>query len=568
MQVPMPVSASGGSTAGIAAEQRVRREHARSVARRPLPPPPPPSSAGTAVTGAEGSLVLFYQYREPPWTESEHKKALKEVLRLASLHNVRGRGRVAPEGVNCTLSCASPQSLRDFCRALRDWDDLFQETDFKFTDHVPRRQLFKSLSIRKTTELVAYGLDHVHKAPCLSRFAGQHLDADAYHELLQDPDAIVIDVRNAYETALGRMNPPPDGATLLDPQMRNSSEWSAWLADRDTQQRLHGKKVLMYCTGGIRCERATALLNEMSTVNTANDNKDSGSPIVKPQGVYELQGGIERYLQTYPQGGYWKGKNYLFDRRMEQVPAEKPIEQVEAETDSLCCQCRQKWTRYRGQYKCGVAWCAVPVIVCDDCQQQHKRLPNDASLLASLRCELCRIGYRPPSVKPDLVQLKQRAEEALQRKRNHDDTESWTEPTKKAKPSAHSSTKPSGMPATVIPNRLFLSRLPLTVTRSKLASWLGCTVERVQWLRDPRTGFFYGSCLVQVLDAQAAERVLARSPLQPKLDDKKQRPKVQLATENRNDGALVAGAPDGYLPLWPPPGYDDTEYPPVVSSLL
>ena len=99
---------------------------------------------------------------------------------------------------------------------------------------------------------------------------------------MQDPDAVIIDVRNAYESAIGHFQPPEGGAKLIDPKMRNSIEFPKWLTSDETQKQLTGKKVLMYCTGGIRCERATALLNQMSTV----------SEQLKPQGVYHCRGGI------------------------------------------------------------------------------------------------------------------------------------------------------------------------------------------------------------------------------------------------------------------------------------
>eukprot|EP00606_Chrysophyceae_sp_TOSAG23-5_P000840 GSChrysophyteH2.ASY1.ANO1.1179.1 assembled CDS len=130
-------------------------ENARSVSHGDLPPVP-----------------------EPVWTDKEHKAALKKVISLGEEHKIRGRGRVAPEGVNCTLS-GTAQSIRDFCLGLRAWDPLFNNTDFKITDHVPQSKTFKSLSVRKTLELVAYGLAGEH-APSLEKFAGTHLEADEY----------------------------------------------------------------------------------------------------------------------------------------------------------------------------------------------------------------------------------------------------------------------------------------------------------------------------------------------------------------------------------------------------
>jgi predicted sulfurtransferase len=128
--------------------------------------------------------------------------------------------------------------------------------------------------------------------------------------MLGDKDTVVIDVRNYYETCIGRIEPPKGGATFLDPQMRNSREFPKWLNAPETKEKLKGKKVMMYCTGGIRCERATALLSQMER---AEDD-------LQTNGIYHVRGGIDRYLKTFPEGGYWKGRNYLFDLRGEQKP--------------------------------------------------------------------------------------------------------------------------------------------------------------------------------------------------------------------------------------------------------
>ena len=73
--------------------------------------------------------------------------------------------------------------------------------------------------------------------------------------------------------------------------------------------------IMTYCTGGIRCERASALLTQMA--DAAED--------VKPKDIVMVRGGIERYLQTFPTGGYWRGSNFLFDRRFEQRPESKDV---------------------------------------------------------------------------------------------------------------------------------------------------------------------------------------------------------------------------------------------------
>ena len=475
-------------------------ENSRSVAGKSLPPIPSEYDKDERF----GTILLFYQYKEPVWSKKEHKKALKKVIEIGEAHGITGRGRVAPEGLNCTLS-GMPHSIRKFCYSLREWNPLFNETDFKLTDGIPKDKLFKSLSIRKTNELVAYGLPG-DKAPSLQKFSGDHLEADEYHKAMMDKDTVIVDVRNAYESAVGSFQPPKGGAQLIDPKMRNSIEFPKWLNDPSTQQKLNGKKVLMYCTGGIRCERATALLNQMTTVNQD----------LKPKGVYHMRGGIERYIKTFPEGGFWKGKNYLFDRRMEQIPGNKPQSQIEAETTSRCCLCEKKWALYRGKFKCSSGLCGVPVIVCDDCKEAAAASPQQ------LNCELCKEGYKAPQLMPDLVGLKRKAESKLA---NNEKNQS-----KKSKSCI---------------DRLFVSRLPLTITKTRLSEALGASIKTIHWHADKHTGGFYGSCIVQLESEKDAETVAEKTAL--KIDKKKV--KVSFCRDGGEQ--------------WPPPGHQDREYPPI-----
>lgn len=132
-------------------EEIVVPENARAVCGKELPPVDPEHTA-------DGSILLFYQYVEDPiWTKAEHKAALKKVIEIGTKYNITGRGRVAREGLNCTLS-GKPHDIRSFCYGLREWNDVFNDTDFKITDGVAEDKMFKALSIRKTNELVAYGL--------------------------------------------------------------------------------------------------------------------------------------------------------------------------------------------------------------------------------------------------------------------------------------------------------------------------------------------------------------------------------------------------------------------------
>lgn len=245
----------------------------------------------------------------------------------------------------------------------------------------------------------------------------------------------------------------------------------------------------MYCTGGIRCERATALLNQMTTV----------SDDLKLKGVYHCRGGIERYVKTYAEGGYWKGKNYLFDRRMEQTPQIKDSNKVESDIDSKCCLCRTKWTVYRGQFKCHSTLCGVPVIVCDSCVRTASAKPQ------SLKCELCQTGYRAPTEAPDLVDMKRKAEKLLNE-------------------GVAGSDALSKKPKTYYADRVFLSRLPLTATITKVKEALG--PERVlslNWLTDINNHGFYGSAIALLSSSESAQEILKLSSAKGaiKIDKKK-----------------------------------------------
>lgn len=581
----------------------VRPECARPVCHRPLPEPPADLKPGTL------TLVLFYreppgarpstagprarnrsrvaspharacvaEYVEPKWSEQQHREALRQVNAIGREHGVCGRGRCAAEGLNCTLT-GSAAGVRGFCNGLRAWKpELFNETDFKLTDGVAPKHGFKALTIRKTDELVAYGLAG-DDAPELRRSSARHVEADEYHEMMTKPDTVIIDVRNAYESAIGHFAPPEGGATLIDPKMRNSHEFPKWLNAPETQQQLQGKKVMMYCTGGIRCERASALLDAMTRTS------DGGFGV---EDVVMVRGGIERYMKTYPSGGYWKGKNYLFDRRLEQLPESKSAAALAADVESWCCVCRAPCAAYRGQFECAgvlpmpIGKCGVPVIVCKGCA-----LTNPDA--AALRCPLCEEGYAPPTKKPDMASTKRKLAELAAASGDAPPAPSLpSAPTsKKARRDAKASAEPSC--------RLFVGNLPFVVCFGALRDALagddgdaavgpflpggagGPSVLRVQWLSDHSSKLFYGSAFVQMATLDAAKELVARAAAPPEPAAKpgapltrKQRKRAKAGKGPNTKGGIVMGgrrlrihfAPPKQGDVWPPVG-EQRERPPV-----
>ena len=503
--------------------EKVVEVGARSVAHKPLPPP-------TTLDGI--TQILFYQYVEPVWSARRQKQALAEFHRLAAEHDVTGRGRIALEGVNCTLT-APPWGARRFCQGLRDFDpSLFNDTDFKLTDGVDPSTKFKALTLKSTLELVAYGLGG-ERAPLLKQNTAKHLEADEYHEMLGESDTVVIDVRNHYETTIGRIEPPKGGAEFLDPMMRNSREFPKWLNKPETKEKLKGKKVMMYCTGGIRCERATALLSQM----------ERAEETLETQGIFHVRGGIDRYLKTFPQGGYWKGRNYLFDLRGEQKAEEKDEHIVERETGSVCCVCKSPYALYKGKHVCADKECKVPVIVCERCRGRA-----EGELKHALRCPLCEAGVSLRDLPlPDLVAQKRKL--ALDGNR---------ERTSRSGGSADDRAGKKPRRRLDAARWVHVARLPLAVTASDVRLALA-GVERgkgapaavskhaggdtVEWIADKTTGFFYGSCYVEFPSEEDAKTCVARCAEAPPRIGKKSA-RVNFAPARAKDASRAGHAGD------------------------
>ena len=254
------------------------------------------------------TLLLFYQYIEPMLDENGFQQLLNFVSTTLENHKMTGRARVANEGLNCTLT-GSYDNVRLWCKSLRSYcnGQYFAETEFKLTDNLPMGQAFTKLHAFQVEEIVNYGLAG-ERAPKVE-MTGVHLEPKDYHEKMTEDNTVIIDVRNHYEAAIGKFTPPANGAQYIDPMMRKSTEFPVWLDKPETKEMLRGKQVLMYCTGGVRCERASALLK--TKIETEEDTKALGI-----KGVYQLQGGIDKYFRDFPEGGWWKGKNYVFGKFM------------------------------------------------------------------------------------------------------------------------------------------------------------------------------------------------------------------------------------------------------------
>jgi hypothetical protein len=262
---------------------------------------------------------------------------------------------------------------------------------------------------------------------------------------------------------------------------------------------------------------------------------------------------------------------------MEQFPEGKATERVEQEIRAHCCVCRQPWSSYRGKHKCMQVQCGVPVLVCDPCQRLASDQPQ------SLQCELCREGYRAPQHTPDLVALKRKAEKIQQQSKmmmmsqqsrkdsgggtNEDGNDSGTT----TPPSTTINKKGRLMAERVpCPDRLFLSRLPLTVSKTNLVEWLKVPIGQVHWLTDRDTGAFYGSCIVQIVNTNVdtVDTIVATI-----INDPKSLGPLRGATRNRQPRVeqammlVTEGRGGRDDEVWPPPDYVQSEFPPLGRIL-
>lgn len=302
------------------------------------------------------TILLFYAYATPVMSRERHDEAIAHFYNFLKNLGITGRLRIGREGFNATLT--GPHSaVRQFTAELRRWDhSIFGKTDFKYVDDQPDSQLLPTLKVFPVTEIVTYGFKP-EEAPL--QMGGVHLKPKEFHKALADKNSIVIDVRNFNETAIGKFQPPENAehTKYIDPCMRRSTEFPQFVDEN--KESWKGKQVLMYCTAGVRCERASAFMRNRGVEN-----------------VYQLDGGIHRYLEEFSEdGGYWKGKNYTFDKRYSHG-AEK------SEVISQCVYCDKPWDRYNAHQKCFS--CKMEILLCNECQRRKPALKK-----SDLFCPLC-----------------------------------------------------------------------------------------------------------------------------------------------------------------------------------
>jgi len=255
------------------------------------------------------------------FTRFEDPAALKPaLLDLCVSQDVKGTLLLAHEGVNGTI--AGPRAgidaviahLRSLpgCKEL-EWKEATSETP-----------PFPRMKVRIKREIVTMGQPDVDPASKV----GNYVDPADWNELITSPDVAVIDTRNDYEVAIGTF----EGA--IDPETKSFGEFPAWW--EKNKDRFHNKRIAMFCTGGIRCEKSTNYLLGQGV-----------------EDVYHLKGGILKYLEEVPEEeSTWDGDCFVFDGRVSVGHGLKEGPHL------LCHGCRQPilpQDMHRPEYEHGVS---------------------------------------------------------------------------------------------------------------------------------------------------------------------------------------------------------------------
>ena len=228
--------------------------------------------------------IAFYHF-----VSLENIKELQPfILDFCQRNHIKGTILLANEGINGTIS-GQKNDIHKFLGFIKTdltFNDKFNDLEYK--ESWATKNPFYRMKVRLKKEIVALGVEGVSPTDKV----GKYVNPEDWNKLIEDPDTIVIDTRNDYEIDIGTFK------NAINPQTDSFREFPSYVENNldDKKQ----KKVAMFCTGGIRCEKATSLMLDKGFEN-----------------VYHLKGGILKYLETIPKDkSLWQGECFVFDQRV------------------------------------------------------------------------------------------------------------------------------------------------------------------------------------------------------------------------------------------------------------
>ena len=230
------------------------------------------------------------------------------LYEICEKNNIMGTILIANEGINGTIS-GKTNEINQTISLLKS-DKRFANIEIKYSS--TDKQPFHRMKVRLKKEIVTIGLPEINP----NKKVGTYVKPDDWNDLISDPDVVVIDTRNKYETKIGSFH------NALDPETSSFREFPDWVKKFKSSKENANKKIAMYCTGGIRCEKASSLMKEEGF-----------------EDVYHLQGGILKYLETIDkENSLWNGECFVFDQRV------CLTDELEVGSYKMCFACRMPIT--------------------------------------------------------------------------------------------------------------------------------------------------------------------------------------------------------------------------------
>lgn len=206
------------------------------------------------------------------------------ILQFCEDHEIKGTILLADEGINGTIS-GKEDNIRHFLNFIKK-NEVFSALEYK--ESWVKNNPFYRMKVRLKKEIVALGVKGISP----TKKVGIYVKPEDWNALISDPDTLVIDTRNDYEVDIGTFK------YAINPKTETFRELPKYV-DANLNPK-SDKKIAMFCTGGIRCEKATSLMLEKGFDE-----------------VYHLQGGILKYLETVPkEDSLWSGECFVFDQRV------------------------------------------------------------------------------------------------------------------------------------------------------------------------------------------------------------------------------------------------------------
>jgi|TARA_B110000967_G_C18871399_1_gene555643 UPF0176 protein len=227
-------------------------------------------------------VATFYKFIKL----NDLEKLKKLFVEFLESQQIKGTVLLANEGINGTVAgnCSDISEFKSFLRKL----DLLSDSNFKIS--VSQKEPFPRLKVKLKDEIVSIGNEWANP----QKIVGQYIQPEEWNKLISQDDVLLIDTRNTYEHSIGTFK------NSIQPKTTNFREFPQWVDRLESSEIDKDQKIAMFCTGGIRCEKASSLMKAKGFTN-----------------IYHLKGGILSYLEKIDESeSLWEGECFVFDDRV------------------------------------------------------------------------------------------------------------------------------------------------------------------------------------------------------------------------------------------------------------